>query len=359
MIFIDEEEDEFMMISPDLTPELKPPPITLNLYSSEYDYVKPDTITNLCISVNKPDEVFTSIKPIGTGSYSEVLLGFTIGDQLAFAFKMFDTNANDEVHAFVSSMVREIQASTRMDHPNIVKFHATYMTPDGDVFSKMSLYTSTLSDALSNGHLTDYNDKKTAAIQLASALEYIHSCGVIHRDIKASNILFRLEDNSVHITDFGLAVDISDMNIFTELDTCVITYPQRPPEVLLGDKHYLKNVDVWSLGCVFYYLYTMCNFVPTPMENDVNEPPVGKILIDIMLRIGKPSVFDCLRALPLYNNYRSILETTNYVPNIPYCVMDIDIMHAMKGMMVYDKHSRFSASQVASILKGGGVKIHK
>jgi serine/threonine protein kinase len=168
--------------------------------------------------------------------------------------------------------------------------------------------------------------------------------------LKTANILFREGDKSVHIADFGLSVDVSNMNEHTDLDNDVITFSFRPPEVILGDKNYNKTVDVWSLGCVFYALYTSQQFIATSSLPDGREPRAENLLMDIMRRIGKPSIFDCLYKLPYYYRYKYILETKQWIMPLPFCIMDTEITIAMQRMMVYDKENRISASDVVSIL---------
>lgn len=344
-------EEDLLCYSPIQSPDLAPLGSNLSLFTDEYDFVDSLILPDLCVSVDKTSDVFTSIKGLGSGVYSDVFLGFTHSPERAFAFKMFNTEADDECNTSVCYMVREIINSKRLDHPNVAKAYNSYITPMGQVFMQMELYTCNLCDALRQHHITLFEDRKTAAKQLASALAYIHSCGIIHRDLKPSNILFRESDKTVHIADFGLSVDVSKMNSSTDLDTDVITYAYRPPEILLGDKNYGKNVDVWSLGCVFFYIYTLTDFIPTPCLPSGREPRVEYILRDIMTRIGKPTVFDCLHTLPYYDNYRHILDTRHMVFINPCCIMDDDVYNAMQKMMVYDKHARISAAEVVSILK--------
>ncbi|KAG7360375.1 serine/threonine protein kinase [Nitzschia inconspicua] len=93
--------------------------------------------------------------------------------------------------------------------------------------------------------------------QLLEALQYMHDCKYIHRDIKSSNIL--IDHNfRVKLADFGLARSIEppildkihDRGSAQELTNKVITLWYRPPELLLGATQYGTSVDIWSAGCI-------------------------------------------------------------------------------------------------------------
>lgn len=84
--------------------------------------------------------------------------------------------------------------------------------------------------------------------QLLSGLGHCHMNGVLHRDIKGSNLLVN-DDGILKIADFGLAA-FYDPDRKQPMTSRVVTLWYRPPELLLGATYYGVGVDLWSAGCI-------------------------------------------------------------------------------------------------------------
>lgn len=140
---------------------------------------------------------------------------------------------------------------------------------------------------------------KHLAQQFFEALHYLHHRGVLHRDIKGSNILLN-NDGQLKIADFGLA-RFYTKNSKKELDYTnrIITLWYRPPEILLGATAYGPAVDMWSAACVFIELFTRQPAFPGRTEIDQLD-----IIYDVM---GKPTekVWPALKNMPWYSLLRT------------------------------------------------------
>ncbi|MBZ3884549.1 Serine/threonine-protein kinase NLK [Sciurus carolinensis] len=80
-------------------------------------------------------------------------------------------------------------------------------------------------------------------------LKYLHSAGILHRDIKPGNLL--VNSNCVlKICDFGLA-RVEELDESRHMTQEVVTQYYRAPEILMGSRHYSNAIDIWSVGCIF------------------------------------------------------------------------------------------------------------
>ena len=98
--------------------------------------------------------------------------------------------------------------------------------------------------------------------QLMLGLEHCHSCGVLHRDIKGSNLLLD-RNNNLKIADFGLSTFYQRKQPLTSR---VVTLWYRPPELLLGSTDYGVTADLWSTGCILAELFTGKPLLPGRTE---------------------------------------------------------------------------------------------
>ncbi|KAI8059273.1 kinase-like domain-containing protein [Gongronella butleri] len=89
---------------------------------------------------------------------------------------------------------------------------------------------------------------KTYLKQLLEGTAYLHHNKILHRDMKAANLLINNE-GILQIADFGLARGLEDEN--REYTSCVVTRWYRPPELFLGERRYTTAIDMWGIGCVF------------------------------------------------------------------------------------------------------------
>jgi len=200
-------------------------------------------------------DAFQKLEKIGSGTYSNVYKAVEVESGRVVALKKVRVDGVGEAES-ARFMAREITLLRRLgDHPNIVRL-------DGLVTSRLntapSLYlvfeymdhdlTGLTAAASASGSRLTLPQVKCYMKQLLSGIEHCHNNGVLHRDIKSSNLLVS-SDGILKIADFGLATSYDPDNT-RPMTSQVITLWYRPPELLLGATHYGVGVDLWSVGCI-------------------------------------------------------------------------------------------------------------
>uniref|UniRef100_A0A2P2JT07 Protein kinase domain-containing protein n=1 Tax=Rhizophora mucronata TaxID=61149 RepID=A0A2P2JT07_RHIMU len=191
---------------------------------------------------------FEKLDKIGQGTYSNVYKARDLltGKIVALKKVRFD---NLELES-VKFMAREILVLRRLDHPNVLKL-------EGLVTSRMSCSLYLVFEymdhdlsglAARQGVKFSESQVKCYMMQLLSGLEHCHNQGVLHRDIKGSNLLIDNE-GILKIADFGLAT-LYNPEHKVPMTSRVVTLWYRPPELLLGATYYGVGVDLWSAGCI-------------------------------------------------------------------------------------------------------------
>ncbi|KAL5559845.1 hypothetical protein UlMin_036056 [Ulmus minor] len=205
---------------------------------------------------------FEKLDKIGQGTYSSVYKARDLETgQIVALKKVRFVNMDPESVRF---MAREIQILRRLDHPNVMKLESLVTSRISRslylVFEYMEHDLAGL--ASTPGIKFTEPQIKCYMQQLLRGLEHCHSRGVLHRDIKGSNIL--IDNNGVlKIGDFGLA-NFYDNN--QPMTSRVVTLWYRAPELLLGATEYGPAVDLWSAGCILAEMFAGKPIMPGRTE---------------------------------------------------------------------------------------------
>ncbi|KAF9670757.1 hypothetical protein SADUNF_Sadunf13G0102000 [Salix dunnii] len=207
---------------------------------------------------------FEKLDRIGQGTYSNVYKArdVTHGKIVAIKKVRFDSSDPESV----KFMSREILILRVLDHPNIIKLQGLITSQTSSslylVFEYMEHDLTGLA-ALPGVKFTEAQIKCYMQ-QLLNGLDHCHSRGVLHRDVKGSNLL--IDDNGIlKIADFGLA-SFFDPQSSAPLTSRVVTLWYRAPELLLGASRYGVAVDLWSAGCILGELYSGRPILPGRTE---------------------------------------------------------------------------------------------
>ena len=197
---------------------------------------------------------FERLNHIEEGSYGWVSRAREIATGEIVALKKLKMdNLND---GFPITALREIQTLMQCQHLHIVDLREIVVGNDlNDVFMVMDFLEhdlKTLQEDMSEPFAP--SELKTILFQLMSAVAYLHSHWILHRDLKTSNILMN-NRGEIKLADFGMARFTGDPPP-PALTQLVVTLWYRAPELLLGATTYDFAIDTWSLGCVFGELLT-------------------------------------------------------------------------------------------------------
>ncbi|XP_022946994.1 probable serine/threonine-protein kinase At1g54610 isoform X1 [Cucurbita moschata] len=207
---------------------------------------------------------FVKLEKIGQGTYSSVYKARDIVRDKVVALKRvtFDNQDTESI----KFMAREILVLRRLDHPNIVKLEGLIISQASCTMYLVFEYMEHDLTGLASRPGTSFTEPQMKCYmkQLLSGLDHCHSNGVLHRDIKGSNLL--IDNNGVlKIADFGLSV-FFDSQSTVPMTSRVVTLWYRPPELLLGASQYGAEVDLWSAGCILGELYTGKPILPGKTE---------------------------------------------------------------------------------------------
>lgn len=189
---------------------------------------------------------------IGAGTYGKVFKAIHIYTKNKVALKKI--RMEGEKDGFPVTAVREIKLLQHLRNHNVVSL-LEVMVEKNECFMVFEYLSHDLTGLINHPTFTlTAAHKKNLAKQMFEGLNYLHHRGVLHRDIKAANILIS-NQGLLKFADFGLARFFSKSR---QLDYTnrVITIWYRPPELLLGETRYGPAVDVWSAACVYMEMFT-------------------------------------------------------------------------------------------------------
>jgi serine/threonine protein kinase/Tfp pilus assembly protein PilF len=199
---------------------------------------------------------------LGRGGMGRVYKAEDIRLRRPVALKFLPPNLGQDKEAR-ERFVREAQAASALDHPNICTIYEIDQTESGQMFIAMAFYGGeSLKERIERGPL-GIEDTLNIAVQAAEGLARAHEAGMVHRDIKPANILITSRDE-VKIVDFGLA-KLTGMHITTDVGIPMGTVFYMSPEQARGNK-VDKRTDIWALGVVLYEMLT--GTLPFTGENE-------------------------------------------------------------------------------------------
>ncbi|KAJ3415109.1 Map microtubule affinity-regulating kinase [Chytridiales sp. JEL 0842] len=187
------------------------------------------------------------IKSIGEGSFATVKLANHRLTNHKAAVKVIDKERLPDDYS-KRNIHREAQIMRELDHPNILQLFEV-METRRELFLVLEYAAGgeMLDYIVNHGRLREKEARKFMQ-QIVSALEYCHGLGIVHRDLKAENLLLD-EEGMIKISDFGLS---NNYDRSKQLATCCGSPVYSAPELIEGKKYTGPEVDCWSLGVNLY-----------------------------------------------------------------------------------------------------------
>ncbi|XP_016529065.1 MAP/microtubule affinity-regulating kinase 4 isoform X5 [Poecilia formosa] len=188
------------------------------------------------------------LKTIGKGNFAKVKLARHVLTCREVAIKIIDKTQLNPTS--LQKLFREVRIMKGLNHPNIVKLFEVIET-------EKTLYL--VMEYASGGEVFDYLvshgrmkevEARAKFRQIVSAVHYCHTKNIVHRDLKAENLLLDADAN-IKIADFGFS---NEFTLGNKLDTFCGSPPYAAPELFQGKKYDGPEVDVWSLGVILYTL---------------------------------------------------------------------------------------------------------
>ncbi|XP_023020866.2 cyclin-dependent kinase 9 [Leptinotarsa decemlineata] len=209
-------------------------------------------------------EKYEKVAKIGQGTFGEVFKARDKSNPKKFV-AMKKVLMDNEKEGFPITALREIRILQLLKHENVVNLIEICRTKA----SQHNRYRSTfylvfdfcehdLAGLLSNVNVKfSLGEIKKVMQQLLNGLYYIHNNKILHRDMKAANVLIT-KTGVLKLADFGLAraFSTSKNGVPNRFTNRVVTLWYRPPELLLGERNYGPPVDLWGAGCIMAEMWT-------------------------------------------------------------------------------------------------------
>ncbi|PCH44572.1 kinase-like protein [Wolfiporia cocos MD-104 SS10] len=294
-----------------------------------YDY------ESLKIEWNVPDR-YEIIRRIGGGKYSEVFEGIDLSNEEECVIKVLKPVAKKKIKREIK-ILRNIAGG-----PNVISLLDV-------IYDQNSLSNSLVMEFVLNSDWRDIYrimsevEIKYYIFQLLKALDFVHSRGIMHRDVKPANIMFDRERRKLKLIDWGLA---EFYHPGTEYHPRVGSRYFKSPELLVAYKLYDYSLDLWCVGCILASLIFRREFFFRGRDNDDQLVKIVKALgsecferylakYDLTLRSDNPEFLNSYVKQPW----------TRFICTDARHLATPDVLELIDKLLRYDHQERLTAAE--------------
>ncbi|CEO94413.1 Mitogen-activated protein kinase [Plasmodiophora brassicae] len=291
---------------------------------------------------------YQPLKIIGKGSYGVVSSVVDTVTKQTFAVKKI--HSVFERRSYMRRTLRELRIMRNMRHHENLLPLIAILRPHNpmrfrDLYLLLPLMETDLACIIRSEQAFSMDHVRFFMYQILRGLKFLHSAGVVHRDLKPKNLLIN-SNCDLRICDFGLARFMDDDAACdssrkpTQMTDYIATRWYRAPEILLGYRMYTSAVDIWSAGCILAELVGRCALFP------------GKDLVNqmelICEKIGHPSP-DVVSELGRHGDEKMLaVVRSDPSPGIPLEEMfpgaDPLVCDLIRGMLRFDPRKRLDVT---------------
>ncbi|OHT14752.1 CAMK family protein kinase [Tritrichomonas foetus] len=248
------------------------------------------TLQSACCQIHKVHKYLVG-SCIAKGSFSSIYTALRSSDHSPCAIKMISKRRMNRYRIYSDILFGEGTIAPLLNHPNIARIYETIETA-GQLFLVMDFFENDLlsyicyDPSVQNPYRPKHtkNNLLTIFDQILSAVEYLHSLNLCHRDIKPDNILLT-KSNTVKLCDF----DFMTFSLNKCSHACG-SYGYTAPEVIKNIPYDGQKADIWSLGVLLYTIFAQkCPFSTErgtePHLLNVNNIDFSKVPMDVGLLI--------------------------------------------------------------------------
>ncbi|OAF66282.1 hypothetical protein A3Q56_05995 [Intoshia linei] len=332
-------EDRSDLSTPTKSSTEKPPSLDSEIITVNAFMADIENLDNSYVQKDPVSIAYILGKFLGKGSFGSV-----------YKILLCDTNHPAALKSVIHSQKfknRELHVMKQIKHKNIVDFYYFFYTSDdttNDLYLNLIIeyVPSSLSDEMkkysSKNEIIPNLYTKMYTYQLFLSLDYLHSKGICHRDIKPHNLLVYPNRGILKLCDFGSAKFILKHESSVSY-ICSRYY--RAPELLFGSTNYSLQIDVWSGGCVLAEM-----LIGSPIfiaENGVNQ------LVEIIKILGSPTEREISNMNPIFCKYtfptikHKLFPKVFKNPKIPKSAIQL-----VELLLTYTPNNRLSPKQVCN-----------